>query len=171
MLKSLAATSISQVQYVGECSNPITRPRIPGCLLSQCKYVAITLPWVLAVMHLIAFRLSRMNLSRPEQRTLHVLAKGGRIVHGRDESGRISTVDCFTREGFLLADCTLYVFQKLRSKRLSRKRRAASSFLAPSGGGNGTGRFLGALISSRNGQPYQINSSGLRAVRPQLDNQ
>jgi uncharacterized protein len=84
-----------------------------------------------------------LNISRNEQRVLHALALGGRIVHRRHpDTGKIVAVDCFTREGFVLADCSIGVFNRLKRRR---------------------------LIASQGGQPYRINREGLTAVRSQLD--
>lgn len=84
-----------------------------------------------------------MNISKPEQRTLHALAQGGKIIQIRDDKGRIIDVQCYNRDGYVLCDCTLETFKELKSKR---------------------------LIQSKNGKPYQINSNGLKAVRSQTDN-
>lgn len=84
-----------------------------------------------------------MNISKPEQRVLHTLAQGGRILHERGAGRRIEEVLCLTRDGLILSDCTLAVFQKLRRKR---------------------------LIGSEGGAPYRITRIGRQSVRAQLDN-
>ncbi|MFU8863262.1 MAG: YjhX family toxin [Rhodobacterales bacterium] len=85
-----------------------------------------------------------MNISRNEQRALHVLALGGRILHERENGPKITSVICVTREGMILADLDMTIFNKLRRKR---------------------------LIESRSGGPYQISKRGRLSVRAQLDNQ
>ena len=84
-----------------------------------------------------------MNVSKHEQRVLHALAQGGHIAFEKDVEGRIIEVLCFNREGWVLSDCTLGIFRKLKRRR---------------------------LIASANSQPYRITRDGLAAVRSQLDN-
>lgn len=84
-----------------------------------------------------------MNVSKPQQRTLHALAQGGRIVIERDHKGDIVAAECVTRDGWVLSDCDLAVFKSLKKKR---------------------------LIASKDGRPYQITREGLVNLRSQLDN-
>lgn len=84
-----------------------------------------------------------MNVSKYEQRVLHALAQGGAIRLLRDPDGRLAAAECFTREGFRLADCTLALFRRLKRR---------------------------GLIASQGGRPYAITRLGLAAVRAQLDN-
>ncbi len=84
-----------------------------------------------------------MNLSKAEQRTLHVLARGGAILIEKSDNGKIVEVNCVTREGWTLQDCTRAVFTRLKRKR---------------------------LVASRGGGPYRITRLGRASVRGQLDN-
>ncbi|HYG27903.1 MAG TPA: YjhX family toxin [Caulobacteraceae bacterium] len=84
-----------------------------------------------------------MNISKPQQRTLHALAQGGAITLVRGERGDILAAECWTRDGWLLSDCNLAVFKALKRR---------------------------GLIASRGGQPYRITREGLHRLRSQLDN-
>ena len=84
-----------------------------------------------------------MNISKLEQRVLHALAQGGAIKHDRI-GAKVTEVLCLTREGYILADCTLPLFQRLRRR---------------------------GLIESRSGAAYRISALGRRVVRAQADNQ
>lgn len=84
-----------------------------------------------------------MNISKEEQRALHVLARGGAMLVEKNDQGDIVAVNCATREGWSLADCTLAVFRKLKKRR---------------------------LIASQGGGPYRITRDGRLAVRAEPDN-
>ncbi len=84
-----------------------------------------------------------MNISRQEQRVLHVLAQGGAIHFERAVNGKVTDVTCITRDGHILTDCTLAVFERLRKRR---------------------------FIRSIGGQPYRATKLGVTSVRAQLDN-
>lgn len=86
-----------------------------------------------------------MDISRAEQRILHLMAQGGWIEIIRDDnSKKITEISCFTREGWRFPDLSVMLFRKLKSKR---------------------------AIASSNSKPYRITRKGLELVRSQLDNQ
>jgi uncharacterized protein YjhX (UPF0386 family) len=84
-----------------------------------------------------------MNISKHEQRVLHVLAQGGAIHFERAGNGKVTDVTCITRDGHILSDCTLAVFDRLKKR---------------------------GFIRSVSGQPYRATKRGVMSVRAQLDN-
>lgn len=84
-----------------------------------------------------------MNVSKAEQRVLHALAQGGKIIAIKNDKGTIIDVECFNRDGWLMSQCNFSLFKKLKSK---------------------------DAIASSAGQPYRITRRGLELVRSQLDN-
>ncbi|MCX2723391.1 YjhX family toxin [Roseibium salinum] len=84
-----------------------------------------------------------MDISKAEQRVLHLLAQGGCILVEKDEDGRIVNYETVTREGWFWGGCSPHLFRKLKYKR---------------------------LIASRNSGPYKITRLGLKRVRAQLNN-
>ncbi len=85
-----------------------------------------------------------MDISRAEQRILHLLAQGGRIDIEKDDNRKIITVACITRDGWRAGGLDLDLFRKLKRRR---------------------------CIASSSGRPYRITRRGLVLVRSQLDNQ
>jgi uncharacterized protein YjhX (UPF0386 family) len=84
-----------------------------------------------------------VNISKSQQRTLHALAQGGRILLERDDRGAPVAAECLTHTGWVLPDCTLEVFNALKRRR---------------------------LIMSRAGGPYRITREGALCLRSQGDN-
>ena len=86
-----------------------------------------------------------MDISRAEQRILHLLAQGGRIDIEKDEDTRkIVAVVCITRDGWRASGLDMALFRKLKRRR---------------------------CIASSAGRPYRITQRVLELVRAQLDNQ
>ena len=83
-----------------------------------------------------------MNISKYEQRVLHELALGGEIQFVRARNGKVTSVQCYTRDGFLFPACTLDVFSRLKDKR---------------------------FIKSQGGKPYRITKLGNTSVRAQMN--
>ncbi|WBA84678.1 YjhX family toxin [Endozoicomonas sp. GU-1] len=78
-----------------------------------------------------------MNISKRDQRVLHVLALGGEIRCYRNENGKINDIICYTRDGYVLSNFTDEIFKPLKSKK---------------------------LISSKNSAPYRITQLGARRL-------
>jgi len=61
----------------------------------------------------------------------------------KNHKGRITAVQCFNRDGWLMQQCDLFLFKKLKNKK---------------------------AIASQDGRPYRITRRGLELVRSEFDN-
>ena len=84
-----------------------------------------------------------MDISRAEQRILHLLAQGGSIELVLDDDRKIEKIALYTRDGWIFSGLDLLTFRKLKRKR---------------------------AIASSGGKPYRITTRGLELVRGELDN-
>jgi uncharacterized protein YjhX (UPF0386 family) len=84
-----------------------------------------------------------MDISREEQRVLHALAQGGAIHVKKAPNGKVTNVECINRDGWLMQQCNLSLFRKLKNKK---------------------------AIASSDGRPYRITRRGLELVRSEVDN-
>jgi uncharacterized protein YjhX (UPF0386 family) len=84
-----------------------------------------------------------MDISRTEQRILHLLAQGGRIEITRDDSRKIENLQLYTRDGWVFSGLDVITFRKLKQKK---------------------------AIRSTGGKPYRITERGLVLVRAEQDN-
>jgi uncharacterized protein YjhX (UPF0386 family) len=85
-----------------------------------------------------------LDISREEQRVLHMLAQGGMIKPLKDHKGRIETLELYNRDGWRLPLMQMLLFKKLKRKK---------------------------AIASHGGEPYRITKRGLELVRSEFDNQ
>ncbi|MBN9346321.1 MAG: hypothetical protein J0I48_08980 [Devosia sp.] len=84
-----------------------------------------------------------MDISRQEQRVLHMLAQGGVIVPLKDSKGRIEALELYNRDGWRIPMVEMLLFKKLKRKK---------------------------AIASQGGAPYRITRRGLELVRSEFDN-
>lgn len=84
-----------------------------------------------------------MDISRAEQRILHLLAQGGYIEVIRDDRKKLAELHCFNRNGWRYPGLNLALFRKLKRKQ---------------------------AIASSGGKPYRITRRGLELVRAEFDN-
>ena len=84
-----------------------------------------------------------LDISREEQRVLHMLAQGGCIKPLKNSKGRIEKLELYNRDGWCMPNFDMLLFKKLKRRH---------------------------TIASQDSGPYRITRRGLELVRSELDN-